>query len=806
MNAMKRALVYFALLIPFSITLTACGGGGGGGSKKPPSSPVATSAASSSSVASPSPIVSSADVSSAASNSSVSVSSSASSSSAQSGLTIRGKVVGSALAGGEVVLSAGSQNITASISNAGEYALNLPSSLASQQTPLIATATGSGAKTWIKLATYLPSAKSMFERAGNDQTLEATELFGVNITPMTTALYAEIINRDSLPTTDAELHQVMKGIQSVRPLENAALLQRLLTDNTFTLPAPATNTLDLLLDENLSETYSGVSDLTQENWVKNYIASALADRAQTTTATNMSGHYFLEARNGSRYLMSFAANGTGELSTGNLDVQYPARNEYAFTAAFSWTQTNNRVQVTFHQPVNYLVETVRTSNDFYSCDITATANIGEECTLQFTAITLDLITAEEHTLFAQVQLRGTAFSGTNQAVRNGVISEHIAALTNLEKLNSVNTNELVDYEWYTGGYRYELAIDGSARITRLVDNITVSTTWTHENNRVTVGETQLWFMNSHIAGYRVAEVIDSRVENTGFIKRTAVNLAESDWIGRWIGEPQDANSFAHDVNADKTWNDGFEANIAGSWRILDQHRQLSVSNNVWRMVRDVLAIHDQKYYMSVCQGEEKENFVPQNCYLTVLTKAENFEGGVFWGNWSFAAFNNISTGSAWVPIGSAIFAGTDPARMTVTDGVRVAANKMFYASTQTILEITAADKNTLEVCEYPLFNICSPSNTKTYARGIQVKLAPGAAALLFYAGNSTQSIYSAQPYFINVFMLPKGIAMRASIFSQTANRQVQTITGCDGTYDGSSYLIPARESDCEISVTFTSNP
>lgn len=792
---MKSAFLPLGLMIPFFLVIAGCGGGGG--SKKPSPTPTTSSPVNSGVTTS-----SSNSISSAVASSSI-----ASSAPPTQQLSMHGKVAASALSGGEVVFTIGTQTFKAPINSAGDYEIALPLSTVDQQKPFVAIATGSGSNAWVQLAAYFPPVRTLVEKAGDDKHLNAAEFFGVNITPLSTALYAEIItiNNNSAPETEDQLRNALMGIQSVRPLEGAGLILRLLSDVNFKLPAPAATTLEFLSDANLFETYKEISGLIQRDWIKTPVARMQSDSAQTYIPAQVSGDYYLETKNSSRYVISFYANGTGRLTTGNLDADYVfPRSNYAVTSGFTWQQSDKKVTITFDAPVSYAVDTLRIPDKFYSCDITATAQVGEVCDLQFKSIELDLIAASETNMFATLRLLGTALNAVNAEVLNGQISEHIAQLTSFNNTPEIDTNALIDHEWYTGEFSYLFNIDGTARITKLVDSTSTIVEWRYQRGQINVGSTNLWVINNHTAGYVVAEVVDSKVAKSILVKRTPVTMSEADWVGRWIGYPHNVNTLAYDVNADKTWSSGFEASFTGGWNSLDNRRQVSISNRVKR-IRDVLAIHNQQYYLSICQGEDKPAFVAERCNLAVLTKSENFDGGVFWEGSSYSAFNETGTGTPWISIGTATFFGTDASAMNVIDGIRVSENKMFYPDSNTIMEMTFASRNEMALCEYPLFGTCALANKKTYERGVQVKL-PQGAALLFYAGYDSGSFYNAQPYLINAFIIPKNLTVQTLIFSQVAGRKVESVSGCDGTLQNQQYVIPARSTDCELSVTFLSIP
>ncbi|HTF98547.1 MAG TPA: hypothetical protein VL995_20570 [Cellvibrio sp.] len=800
---MKVSIVIKACVVVLAASISACGGGGGGGGGTKPSStqPASSSTPLSSSLSSSVVALSSSamPLSSAAASSSVP---------ATTQLTIQGKAVADALAGGEVIFTIGEKNYKTAINDSLEYNIVLDIPNLDIDKPFVGVATGAGVDAWVKLAALYPSVNALLEKAGSDKVLTDEEFFDVNITPLTTAIYAEVNNNTESLLTDEQRQNAMLDLNSINALQGAGLLQRLLTDIDYKLPEPATTTLDFLLNANLQETYREIANSTESDWLDEALAELQENPAQfLVSGKKLSGHYFLETKNGSKYIIAFRNNGTGELTTGSLDERhYDERNEYPVTVDFTWQQNGKVITVTFNEAVKYLVVWGGLVDGFeYDCDNSSTAQIYEQCEMDFKSLEITLLTETEFNHFAKVSLFGTAINPRQSTSEEGLLATYWARLTVFDRVPPIIATDIIGYEWYTGEYRFKFNEDLTAEVTHLSTNTVTTSSWGYEENYIDLDGMGLWITNTNAAGYDIVQVVGSDVTTTSMFKRTSVVMSESDWIGRWSGFPQNLYSYAHDVNDDKTWNDGFEANIAGSWSRLDDHRQLSISNGAWRMERDVLAIHDEKYYMNVCHGEEKEIFVPLNCYISVMTKSPDFSTAMFWGTWSYPAFNERGTGEAWVPIGDRTFVNAGTPDFTVNDFFRVSSNKTFNRDTGTILEMTGATTNTIELCEYELFDACDESDKRIYEKGIQVKIAAGAFILLNYQGYGYDSFYTTELYFTNAFMLPKGRDKVIKIFSLGSN-SIQTVSGCGGTFNGVQYTIPARSTDCELVVEFVSAP
>ena len=784
---MKCRSLVLGILFPAALVLSACGGGGGG-SNPPSSSSVPSSSASS-------------------------VSSSFSSGAANSQLTIQGKAVASALAGGEVVFTIGQKTFKANIDDTLKYSVLLDVPTEDLNVPFSAIATGSGVDSWVQLAASFPSVSALIAKAGSDTILNAEEFFGVNISVLTTAQYAEITARHSAIATDDDRKSALLESHSIRSLEKAALLSRVLTDIDVDLPKPAVTTLGFLLDLNLSDTYNEILRNTNNSELSEHI-KALGENASVSyvSAAKLSGRYFLEALN-LQYELTFNDDGTGRLNASTIDGKYYAgsSNDIA-NVDFSWIRKSNQIKIQFAHPVTYSNYDYRLEDGtVYNCDNFSTGEV-EYCDIAFNSIQLNIVSDTEFSIFTQLEINAE-ISGEYNSFYNGVVSSAFARLISAENAVAITNSDLVGGEWIADHYSYVFNTDGTGKQINLLNKTESVVTWSINNKVINVGDVILLPISKSAVGYTMFLVDGRKVMRTLMIKRTPVVMTEADWVGRWTGSQMNEFANAYDVNANKTWADGFEAEVVGSWSVVDGHRQKAISNAAWRMDRDVLAIHGGKYYMSQCHGVliDEENYNVANCFIAVVTRAENFDTNVFWGNWSYPAFNEKSNGDAWIPVGGYVFTSDGSSQMMYKFYSRVSATKLFSMDDHSILEMTSATKHEIELCEYQVYEQCEEQNKRRYERGVQIKISrnsDGGSLYMDYEGQSYLGYFVTTGRHIDkAIMLPKN---RAQVIRLAPNSgytiESDGISGCGGVLIGLSYEIPALQADCELTVNFTPLP
>jgi len=723
-------------------------------------------------------------------------------------LTIQGKVSADALVGGVVKVSIGDRQFTAQVDDAKNYSLVLDVADNDLQKPFGAIATGSGVEKWVSLAASFPSVGALTELAGSDKLLNSAEYSGVNITPLTTAEYAEIINKGSPITSDIERKMALLSMHPTRSLEQAAALSRLLTDIGVDLPIQASTTLDYLLNADLADAYLEILRLTRKNQLDGGIEAIQDDSAQSfVSAKKIIGNYFLEAKN-SRYLLTFNSDGTGVLRAGTIHSEILA---YAsITAKFTWQRKAKTILLNIIDQASYRVSsitaTVADDEVAHKCDGSATSNNTETCVLLLKTIQLDLIDETETRHFAQLHIDLSVTRDNGFSVYDGKIQSQSARLIKVDDAISIASSDIIGFEWFSENYSFVFSADGKVKRTELRTKNTSSLNWVLNKNRIQIDGLDLWITHQDASGFGVVFNDADNVYRTSLIKRHPITLQDSDWIGRWTSYRNDLPVTAYDVLADKSWRDGFENGSLGNWSRVNSHSQTAISNGVWRMVRDLLAVHDGVHYFSVCQGIEAET--PVGCYLSRDTRAANFDSRVFWNNWSFPVFNEQSGSGVWTYLyDRAIFADTPGGMFNGRTYSKVSPTRLFNERTDTILEMTDASANTIVLCEYAVNDVCRNKDKRTYERGLEIGVTLSTGGSLVYTmdyrdldaniGFSSSISRSVD----KVFMVPKLRAQELAVLP-SSGYQLGAINGCGGTLSGAVYRIPALTSNCQITASF----
>ena len=210
----------------------------------------------------------------------------------------------------------------------------------------------------------------------------------------------------------------------------------------------------------------------------------------------------------------------------------------------------------------------------------------------------------------------------------------------------------------------------------------------------------------------------------------------------------------------------------------------------------MLAIHGDTRYVRYCFGGSVVDFMPYSCVVEPYKIDKSFTGNIFWEVWSRPFFQEEGSGREWRFRGHQLYRGSERVRSYE----RVSFNLLLNRETNEILELRSSDVNSVEICEYDAFSSCERGKLYKLTRGIEVSFNTAANGEVRYSNN-------AFPLFVydkGSFLAPRQKVITLELIPNLGySINASNISGCEGTLSGQFYTIPARQTDCAITMKFT---
>lgn len=787
----KLSSLSYTLWLSLAVVLSGCGGGGGGSN--------------------PPPAVSSAAASSLIGTSSLAPSSSSlasSSSPATTQLTIQGMAVAEALAGGEVAFTIGANTYKAAIDNAMKYSITLAIPNQDADKPFAAIATGGASNTWVQMAASYPSINKLRELAGTDGVLDAAEYLDVNISVMTTAEYA-LIQGSKLPTTtDAERQYALVAVSARDELARAGWMHKMLADINVDLPTKYKTTLEMLLDYEYSRGQLNIFHATGERFEVE-LSAILQDQRQARISNQPVTGKFLVSGVSFNYFLNLNEDGTGNILT-SASLGYatlPTDWKYR-ESSLKWVRKGVDIKLTFESAIDY--GRIDPEGYYkYSCEQHTASS---DCSIKLDSMQVTLLADNDVGKIANIILEAALVKNDGTFIEK-IITEHFQlTLVDRRHLYKLTQEELVGHKWYTNQYSYLFSSNGTVAQTNEVSESPSTVNWTLEDGYLTLGgdTAQLLPLYPEGPGFVALELFaDGSSTQLGdmlprklLIKAADVNMTSSDWVGRWHRVANNSFYSAVDYYSNQGYRDGFETQALGSWSVISNSHVRGYSNGSWRMEHELLAISNGRHYMQYCYGFEVADFKPMNCLIEAYVIDKTFSGSTFWEVWSNPLFQEAGTLQQWRFYGYTNVRRSNPTSVRYE---KVASNMLFNRDSGKVLEMLSSDKDSVVLCEYDLFTSCERGTTYNLERSLEIKftaIGNGTISVLgydaFYSfrnSTSSQMFLRLEPYRLYLDPSPG--------YTVTSNN---IVSNCNGSLSGNDYVIPARDADCEISVTFTPLP
>jgi hypothetical protein len=173
-------------------------------------------------------------------------------------LTLIGKVVDAPIPDATVAIVIGTDSFSGQSDPNGDYNLDLDVDESNLTKLVKITARGNpSTHPDILFVSQLNTFAQLVELAGSDSQLTSTNLFGLNVTNVSTAesVLLEKANEGLPPETPEKLQQLLALIDPQKKLEMAALIKVVVDDANYSLPDGVSNTFELVSDNTILQNF-----------------------------------------------------------------------------------------------------------------------------------------------------------------------------------------------------------------------------------------------------------------------------------------------------------------------------------------------------------------------------------------------------------------------------------------------------------------------------------------------------------------------------------------------------------------------
>tara|TARA_Y100000310_G_scaffold182499_1_gene182580 strand:- start:153 stop:4202 length:4050 start_codon:yes stop_codon:yes gene_type:complete len=736
-------------------------------------------------------------------------------------VTITGIVTDQPIANAELEINVGSDVFSVNADQTGRYTIELVVDESASDKLVLVKAKGlDSTNPGVVFVSQLSSIQALLEQAGEDNTLDSEDNFGVNITNVTTAEYALLTRNNEEPQSVEELNAALLNVDADEKILLATLIKIIVDNADYVLPEGVESTLDLVSDEDIAKNFEDevnekdpdLIEETKEEIKKDENLVSDSDEPIVGDFIVNSPRYY----NNDAYHLVLASDGTGELNANTSSTLTMSKESGVYTLA--------------------LANSVVTYTDEY--------NDGNESYIGQTKLTdISFQVLAENEVFRTIEVTQTTQrtldyqNGSEPVVEPSITRTYTTNLIDKAKTIALNTTELTENTWVLDlrDNDYDSAssddepetlrfyADGTGDVT---GESTEVFSWELNDTKLSIsydenGETGLiefWFTKALSAGYQVVALDTSFDEPSNtltglMVKKANVTTTNEDIIGRWHGfvgtsQSYDLNIYPDGSVAIGLGNSSFQGHIEDG-----NFSRKRFYSETYGLVSSCDGFADDCYLESEMQ-HEFINIVGSTYYIirtltyyTMAGEAYDEVKSVFIYEYSkdlsYSAFteelldgaislykDDSSTDAIYIQYNDlgeeeyvVRFDGVEHIA-TFNDGVlsyQVDGNTWF-------VELVSADENAVTICRYQQGSSCSADTQISY-----LPKRPKVTLTVNPSQNGSLSPSSQTSYWYQY---------ASFVISPDEGYVVDEITGCEGYIEGDYYLVYTTGADCEITATF----
>jgi|GEM_PF-1310198 len=732
-------------------------------------------------------------------------------------LAINGLVTDAPVPNANVTATVRDLTFTTTADANGKYTLNLSVDDAHLNDLVLITADGGSNKPTLKLASQLPSVKTLLAQAGSDKQLDASENFSVNVTNVTTAEYASVVGRLSYygvsflgVNSDLQLKNAIESIDGPWKYALAAMI-KIVSDMGGTLPAGAKNTLDLVLNRDLAiELQTSINNSTPE--LIDQVVESIKNDASLVKIQNskFSGTYILyDGAADSDWVFTFNANNKGEVST------------RFGTQSFTWTQDVQKLDIQLDKPLD--LNAMDSSGKWFAISLEMYVNdLQTGITRATQSMHKALLDDSGKILLEHTGIFGGTFVSTSKGL-------------SLEKEKLVG-------EWILGSDNsaslFRLNSDGSVNLS-LIDGTNSETglTWSLGDKGFTVFQNGKKLMDYYLmydlgTGYSFAAVTwsvfasDPHVDNAWqgkLIKQQQLSLTKADLRGTYVGSSDGGlytlsnDDIISGLSSRSPWNYSSTDSSWTGYLYQDNNslwlpycdRAANKSCKVFKKsVVRVIAVSEDVYYLLTTRTEYDRNGdkTYSEAWLGAWTRTPPPGYFDYWfevSTYRREFFQQTESGVKVWHFGSSSLLIDDKSddsshwfQMPMPMSTTIAKGKLLYTRDGVAkeLELMSVSDEGMVVCEYNAGASC--------VKGSEITLSNRTPAAISYKVSVGGSVEYGSQY--SSYSDPMTLFGNVATFTIVPDQgyTIDSMTGCGGSLNGTTYTTAPVKDKCTITANF----
>ena len=743
-----------------------------------------------------------------------------------SNVTITGIVTDEPIANAELEFVVGNESFSAKADANGRYTQELIIDESSSKKLVRVKAKGLDATNpGVEFVSQLTSVEKLLAQAGDDNVLDSTDNFGVNITNVTTAEFALLTRNGAEPTSTEELDAALLNVDADEKIQLATLIKIVVDNPDYQLPEGVNSTLELVANEEVAEAFEEqVNEQNPELIEQTKKQIKEDDDLVTGSKEALVGEFIINSPryySNSAFHLSLAADGTGQFNantSANVTVTEAAgvhtlalSDKVEIYREYQGFDSNNPTETTYLKEISFQV---LAENDVFK-------------TIEVTQVT-EVVLIDSSNGFVELYPEEESTYTTNLINKPKTIALTADELTTNTWVFEAQDNRFDDtterdepeeLRFYADGTG-DVNNDSSEAFNWVLDGTKLSVSYDEDGE---VGVIDFWFTKALSAGYQLVALDTSFAEPsnslTGLIvKQADVTTTNEDLVGRWHGFVGTAQNYDLNLHSDGTVMIGLgyssyqgflEDGVFVRKRFI-YNNQLVTSCEGFDsscyladdMVHEFINIVDNQFYIlrTLSSYDQQGDITDQVRTILIYEYSEDLSYSEFTeelldnytqfytqdGNIDYLYSNYTETGIDYtLEINGEQYTG-----LVFDDGV------LSYEvdGTTWYFELVSADENEIVVCHYQQGSECSAATQISYLPKrpkVTLTVPPAVNGGGQLSPNVQQSFWYQN---VGFEIVPDD------------GYVLDTIEGCDGYVEGNHYIAFANTNDCSITVTFKPEP